>query len=500
MKKLYYSILVLGFALSSCNDWLDVKPQLQKEEEEMFEKEKGFKDALIACYIKMNSANLYGKRLTMTDVEYLAQHWTTNSTNGDYLNEMKLKEFDYETTHAQSFINAAYAGLYNIIVQANVVLENVKENTAVFSSDSLRAVLEAEALAIRAFCHLDILRLFGQLPQQATQKVSLPYNEKVSHEAVPYYDFEAYVQHIVNDLNEAERLLAAYDPILKFTFEELDLQTNPKLELEDSFFAYRRFRFNYYAVKAIQARLYTYLGQQQAAYAAAMTVINAVDRTRNKALTLAGAADFNAKSYALPSECILALSNFEIGKITGSSSNSEIDRLFHSTYGLYMTESQLRNDLFAGQSMAINNRAINLWNTTSADSQGNIKPILRKYEQPTNNPSANTLATQKQVVPLIRLSEMYLIAIESSTDLTEINALYKTYMDARNVIATTFVATNDVLSEVIREYRREFFAEGQMFFTYKRLNVTNMLWKTDRTVTEKDYIVPLPKSEITSSN
>ena len=86
------------------------------------------------------------------------------------------------------------------------------------------------------------------------------------------------------------------------------------------------------------------------------------------------------------------------------------------------------------------------------------------------------LATQKQVIPLIRLSEMYLIAIESAPTQNEANALYIPYMKARNVDASP-LQQEQLMTEIIREYRREFFGEGQMFYTYKRLGIKNMLWK-----------------------
>ena len=151
--------------------------------------------------------------------------------------------------------------------------------------------------------------------------------------------------------------------------------------------------------------------------------------------------------------------------------------------------------MFVGQSVAINNR-VYLWNRTQ-DNQGNIKPRLKKYDQPesSSNTTLEALASLYQVVPLIRLSEMYLIAMESTASLNEANTLYSTYMTARNVAAGTL--TQEALTaEILREYRREFFGEGQMFYTYKRLGEKNMLWKVDRDVTENDYVVPLPSSEL----
>lgn len=47
---------------------------------------------------------------------------------------------------------------------------------------------------------------------------------------------------------------------------------------------------------------------------------------------------------------------------------------------------------------------------------------------------------------------------------------------------------------IVDEYRREFYAEGQMFYTYKRLNSTSMLWR-DEPVGESEYILPLPTTE-----
>ena len=49
--------------------------------------------------------------------------------------------------------------------------------------------------------------------------------------------------------------------------------------------------------------------------------------------------------------------------------------------------------------------------------------------------------------------------------------------------------------ELIREYRREFLGEGQLFFLYKRLNRANILYSTVDAVAEKVYTFPLPITE-----
>lgn len=139
---------------------------------------------------------------------------------------------------------------------------------------------------------------------------------------------------------------------------------------------FRRFRFNYYAVKAIRARLYMYMGKKTEAYTAAKEIIDAVDKNGKKVLELAGAGDISSSNFALPSECILALSNYEI--------ESNTEKLFKSDQAekIYLTEKQFNNDLFAGQSTAVNNR-VQVWDRTP-DNQGAIKPLLKKYNQPSS--------------------------------------------------------------------------------------------------------------------
>jgi hypothetical protein len=90
---------------------------------------------------------------------------------------------------------------------------------------------------------------------------------------------------------------------------------------------------------------------------------------------------------------------------------------------------------------------------------------------------------------------MYLIVLETTDDLAEANSLYKTYMASHNVRVTDdFASLTDVRNEVLGEYRREFYGEGVMFFTYKRLGMADILW-CNHPMTEQQYILPLPVSE-----
>ena len=494
MKNIFntfgYMIFLLFILLgSSCNDWLDVKPQAQMESDDLYSKEKGFEDALIACYIKMNSVNLYGQNLSFTFTEYLAQFW--DFTSGNRKEERTLKDFNYTTSFAETNIQAIYGELYNTIAQANSVLENIQSHGTSIKEASLRQLIEAEAIAIRAFCHTDILRLFGQVPQNSTIAVQLPYATQVSNQPIPYYAYDAFIKLIFQDIETAQHLLKNCDPVLKYTFNELDRFTElANVTVASSFMGYRRFRFNYWALEALKARLYLYIGDKANARIAANNVIHAQTENGQKILELSGDNDLKNNYFTCPSECILALSNNKI--------EDNASLMFNYTGGIFLTSTHF-NELFAGQETSTNNRALKTWKDAS-QAQGKTYKELQKYKQPNKEDVSNEslFMLKYQAIPLLRLSEMYLIAIETAQDAKEANALYKTYMEARNVMVSD-LSLPELQNEVINEYRREFFAEGQMFYTYKRLGIKKMLWKNDREVVEKDYILPLPSSELGSN-
>jgi len=100
--------------------------------------------------------------------------------------------------------------------------------------------------------------------------------------------------------------------------------------------------------------------------------------------------------------------------------------------------------------------------------------------------------------PLIRISEMYYIAAETSTDPVKGLSYLNTVRTQRGLIAVTNTA--DLPGAIAKEYRREFWGEGQLFFFYKRKNMalvpTTAGAATTTTFTPQRYIIPLPQSEV----
>ena len=67
--------MLLAVGITSCSGWLDVKPKKTVEEEELFSREIGFKEALTGAYIKMTSTSLYTRELSYGFIDILGQRY-----------------------------------------------------------------------------------------------------------------------------------------------------------------------------------------------------------------------------------------------------------------------------------------------------------------------------------------------------------------------------------------------------------------------------------------
>ena len=491
MKHIYVLIL-LAIGAMSCNEWLDVRPDTEQKEEDQFSSEKGFYDAMTGVYMSMASRDIYGERLTMSNIESMANLWYIEDETSRY-EDLYLMRHDYTSDYGRSAIETIYAKLFNTIAQANMIIKYAEERTDVFTDTTVRATLAGEAYGIRAFCQFDVLRLFGQMPQNASRQVELPYSETTSiFEIPPYYGFDAYVEKLKADLQAAESHLLNNDPLFTYTFSQLNGGGT-----DNEYMMYRQSRMNYWAVKALKARVHLYLGETTEAYQTAKEIIEATGPDGQPVRTMSGITDMPNYNL-LPSECLFHLSKYDLmdytpGILIGNTPNAR----FSSE--LVLTASML-TDLFAGETTGSNNRYASCWRKgTNApqDASGNRYPVTTKYYIDEN---AENQTFYYQIIPMLRMSEVYLIAMETSENLDEVNAWYQEYMrEHKDETKPDFASLTEAREWIINEYRREFFAEGQMFYTYKRTGATSMLWRATP-VNENDYILPLPDTEYNPNN
>ena len=487
MKKTKILVIIAFLTTSCIKEWLDVMPATMRPANVMFETYRGFQDVLMGAYQKMKHRNLWGEHLTITTMEFLAQHWEVrgNLFNPDVVEA--FKRHDWRDENVRQRFQSIYDGLFNVIVQVNTILEALPiTGERAILDPALRAIIEGEALAIRGKMHFEILRIFGQLPRRSTISVRLPYSRTVSRQPVNFYDYADFVRLIENDLNRAAELLGEHDPVVHTTFAATN--THP-----DHFLRFRRLRLNYWAVRALQARFYMYTDNPAKAREKALYLIDASARGDFSITTNAMNLNESYRFFALPGESLFTLAAHQLASYAN-------ELLTSSNVILYMSPERMEGDgrvfgLFGEPFAAsLNNRFNSVWARRATNIPG--LPFvfrLQKYEQTTTRVGTD-LMLNIQIIPMLRMSEMYLIAMEASTDMNEINELYDAYRIVRNILPTVFTNRHEVMDMIEREYRREFFGEGQMFFFYKRHRAVNMPW-ANRTIFEADYIVPLPDTE-----
>ena len=434
---------------------MDVRPDTEQKEDDQFSTTNGFFDALVGCYMSLASSSLYGEKLTISNIESLANLWYVSSSSSRY-EDADLAKHDYTTDYCKDVVNSIYGGLYRAIVQANMIIKYADEQSEAFSNDTLRYLVQGEAYAIRALCQFDALRLFGQMPQNATQQVMLPYSYTTSIKEMPaYYGFDEYVALLKDDLNKAEELLAISDPVLDYTFEELEGNVN----LEDNHLYYRQSRLNYWAVKALQARMHLYLGENEDAYRIAKEIIDAKDPDGAPVIELSGASDLAAGYNALPHECLFYVS--QTGLHTAA-----ISLLIGGEQGIAFTDSHLGitedmyDELYQDIPIGWQYNRYSLWGTTQSSGRTMYR-TLKKYWWDDSQSDGGTIdQLTHSLIPILRLSEMYLIAIECAPSLAEANALYAVYMEDRGIVSTilnSLTSMNEVREFILNEYRRYFF-------------------------------------------
>ena len=175
MNKLRYNVSFwLGalflFVTGGCSDYFDVRPKSQVLADELFSTEEGFSDQLTGVYKRLASTSLYGQEMTFGLAEALTQNYDL-ATGSEYY-EAGL--YNYENTAVKNKITTVWSQMYSAIANLNIMLEYIDKNPAMFSGDNYR-IYKGEALGLRAFLHLDLLRMFAPSYASNAQAPAIPY-------------------------------------------------------------------------------------------------------------------------------------------------------------------------------------------------------------------------------------------------------------------------------------------------------------------------------------
>ncbi|WP_270594481.1 MULTISPECIES: RagB/SusD family nutrient uptake outer membrane protein [Butyricimonas] len=452
IKSLLFMSCVI-FSLFGCTDWLTIQPETQVTKEDMFKTQAGFYDALTGSYILMRDNYSPSGQMVLGGVEYMANLWETTEGLGV---AYYYASHDYRVERVERELGNMFLKQYEIIANLNILIKYIDNQQRVLT-DKEEKLYKGEALGLRAFIHFDLIRLWGPMPTQVDESYKyLPYETTVQLENYPYSNYREYMNKLCADLDSAELLLKQVDPILSAGKSS----------------GYRPNRMNYYAVLGLQARVHLWLGEKDEALRYARMVKDATSVDGKKLFSLGSQADLNRNDrvfYASEQLFGVAIEEFDDSRIPDGFKQltTEVDALY-----------------------TIKDIRLSLW---FANNGGYRSP--NKYDNMASSDSQQTKAPSLSV-PMIRLAEMYLIIAECA-DLSEANGMYKEFLASRGLVTTELTESNR--KEVIQlEYLKEFYAEGQMFYVYKRLGTVTMHWGT-KECGEDVYVLPLPLRELNTT-
>lgn len=473
MKSIIPILLVLSVALVSCKKWLDVNPKTQIRESVLLSDEQGFKDALTGVYLKMGGSDTYGRNLTMGFLDALAQRYTVSATS--HIFYQSAYKFNYTDASAKNYISAIWGGLYATVANVDNILTQIDEKKSVFTANNYNQV-KGEALALRALLHFDVLRMFGVAPAVDMERKSIPYVTRFGVEVYPLLTVNAAIDSCLKDLSEAEQLLAN-DKAVRVQYSQ------------DPFLSYTRNHLNYWAVKGLQARVYLYKGDKTNAMAAAQEVINNKgDRFPFVSATQAAATSNRDRLYT--TEHLFALYAYKLKDYTEAYTKTSTANGTPTT----VTSSTNYNTLYETSSGGSSDIRYNYLFTAYSSSYA-----TSKYWQD-NIAEGSGFDYLRNLVPVIRLSEVYYIAAECAATTEEGVAYLNTIRANRGLgaLAVTISATT-LTAEILKEYKKEFYAEGQLFYYFKRKNAAKIDGNS-LAATEAVYVLPMPDNEVEFAN
>lgn len=444
----------------SCSNWLDIKPSDRVTEENAFSTLQGFKQALNGVYVELNQNALYGRALSCEFIEVLAQRYDISS---EAINNYDLQQFDYAGAANRGRIENIWGTAYNLIANTNLILTNCEKRREVLPDDYYK-LIKGETLALRGMLHFDLFRLFGPAYEKNTVQGAIPYYTEFTLNVNPKLQAEEFMAQVIKDLEEAAELLDD-DPVITY---------GPNGDPSDAFKSYRMLRLNYYAVQGLLARVYLWAQENEKALLAAQKVI-AVQKTWYPWVK----SEDVTRDKIFSTEVLFALQNLNRESLFSSLFNGE---------------------LLSYKEVLIPKDEVIDWNYEEYDYRR-----ISSLQNPVTYGSTTYRVFSKymgkdslmyQMIPMIRMSEVYYIAAETVVD-QDSALMYMTEV-RKNRGADT--EGDDMDEYLLRdEYYREFFGEGQLFFFYKRKRKEEIFSSTSAgtniKVSLNSYTLPIPDGE-----
>lgn len=465
-------LVIAAIALTSCKKFLDVQPEDRFLDTQVYSSQLSIRNVLNGIYLKLAKPALYGENLSSTTVDVLAQYYPCAESSHPFY---KTATYGYQDASVMKLTTAIWDSAYTAVLNINLFIHNLEDNNTVLKEAEKRLLL-GEAYGLRAYVLFDLLRLFGPVYANNAAKAAIPYPVAPAPEIKTLLSATVAADNALKDLTTAASLLEK-DPVRTNGAKAAGIGS-------DAYFSLRNRRMNYFAVKALTARILLYKGDKAGALTAATSLIS----------ELASWFPWSAPALSLPG--IPNPDRVFSGEVIFGLENANM----YNTYISYFAASKTSN-ILAPVPQVLENIYEHFSNdyryrtnfSVDATSNRTEKTFFKYADIKEKN------LPFRKLQPLIRLSELYYIAIECETDNGRANTLLNTVRLNRGLPAITI--SGDKKALLTKEYQKEFWGEGQLFFYYKRINEQTIESGKGPgnaiTMTANEYVVPLPLSETT---
>lgn len=455
LKSIYkvMGCAILAASLSSCvNDWLDVAPSDGTDADAALTSSSDLAAARTGMYkaLKGNSSlvDYYGMQFFVYGDVHAGDDYQYNNIGGSNRASFYY-DMNYQTasefTSSTSSSNVAWKSPYIVIGRANRIIA-AAEGGALSDAAEAKATIDqyaAEAKVLRALAHFDLVRIYGK-PYTEDQGASLGVplvtgvlesNAKPARSTVA----EVYTQ-VVKDLTEA------------ISSNALATETEPGY-------------VSVWGAKAILSRVYLNMGD----YANALSVAEDIIKNSGAALWTRDQY-FKAWDASTPNESEFL---FRLN-VAGSTDNNDLNgigNLQQRDGYKEMVATKKFVDMLTSDPKDVRN---DMFLPAKAEKEvavyGTNKVFLNKLRGQGGNLRNVT------IVPIIRLSEVYLTAAECAfrnNDKTKaVEYLNDLVKNRTTTVASLATVDNITLDRILIERRKELIGEGQRYFDALRNNET----------------------------
>lgn len=467
IKYRMLAVVSVLLCIWSCNSFLDVDPKGTVKQAKQFEDIQGYRDAMYGIYASMAQTDLYGKNLSYGFTDQLAQLFYDNYGTDPAI--VAANYFKYKDQNLVGTIDGIWTQAYQAISYVNNVIVNIeKEN---LSKDSDYTLIKGEAYALRAFLHFDIMRLYCDV-QPGGEGIPYAFTFDLMNKQV--YSLKECFDHVLKDLTTAQQILVN-DRTLSDNYANSAYGRN------------RRTHCNQYAVWALKARVFHYQGE------------------------LDSAAFYAAKVLKVPELSLTTSDRFEEVK-RYSRENPELiwglytTQLYSSYYAMF-----LEQNLGSGNVLWVQKNVRDFYEIGSAAADAKDKRFAAYFAQDQEEyyeyVFKRLLAKDEKSylfsgLCLLRLPEMYYILAESVYAEDPGKALYylnevRRSRGLADLPLSSIGQPEDFRKVLIKEKCKEFWGEGQIFYTYKRDQVSfrDARDENDIQPSVEIFVLPWPKSE-----